>query len=122
MAEPVYEIWICPECGAQKTKDTQWLGETPTYCLHHEDEPGRKTRPQHVKRRAVLIEAEPRWSLLGRGEEFMADVSGPGVADGHVIGVVQVPTISCPNCNEGDSGCVCCGDLRVIAAGGANDA
>jgi hypothetical protein len=39
---------VCPECGAQSTRDRLWREDMRTYCLNHEDEPGRIERPQHV--------------------------------------------------------------------------
>lgn len=45
--ERTYEIWVCPECGDQNTRDRKWLGPATTYCQNHEGE-DRKLRPAHV--------------------------------------------------------------------------
>lgn len=55
------------------------------------------------------------WSLTGKGEDYAAEVSGPGIPEGVRVGLVAVPTRACPDCNPGDSGCPTCDDHRVIA-------
>lgn len=42
-----YTIRVCPECGEQETLHAEH-NAPPTYCLNHEDEPGRTERPAHV--------------------------------------------------------------------------
>lgn len=42
-----YVARVCPECGEQETHFSP-ESDTTTYCLNHEDEPGRTSRPAHV--------------------------------------------------------------------------
>ena len=60
-------------------------------------------------------DARVDWSLTGMGEDNPAEVSGPGLPEDEIVGVVAVATRPCPDCGWGDSGCSTCGDHRVIA-------
>lgn len=70
---------------------------------------------------APETEGEPQpdarvdWSLTGNGECYPAEVSGPGIPEDEIVGVVAVSTKRCPDCDDGDSGCSTCDDHRVIA-------
>ncbi len=64
-----YVIRVCPECGEQETYYAEHDAPT-TFCLNHEDEPGRETRPTHVPKVVTLDSADG----VGHKQEHPAPV------------------------------------------------
>lgn len=62
-----WTVRVCPECGAQHNAPSE--EEETRYCMGHEDEPGRRTRPAYVV--VPVVAADLGW----RAERRKASVS-----------------------------------------------